>query len=84
MGSDSKPNRDTGVLLGLDALGNVNSAPRLFYLSLLYDAIRVEVEELNIERAVIAGGQLLFLQRGNLLPCSRAEVPRRTRDYQIQ
>lgn len=65
MGSGSKPNRDTGVLLGLDALGNVNSAPRLFDLSLLYDAIRAEVEELNIEGAVIADGQFMLLQRGN-------------------
>ena len=65
MGSGSKPNRDTGVLLGLDALGNVNSAPRLVDLSLLYDAIRAEVEELNIEGAVIAGGQFMLLQRGN-------------------
>ena len=65
MGSGSKPNRDTGVLLGFDLLGNVNSAPRLFDLSLLYDALLAEVEELNIEGAVIAGGQLLLLQRGN-------------------
>ena len=65
MGSGSKPNRDTGILLGLDALGNVNSVPRLFDLSLLYDAIRTEVDGLNIEGAVIAGGQLLLLQRGN-------------------
>jgi hypothetical protein len=65
MGSGSKPNRDTGALLGLDALGNVNSAPRLVDLSLLYDAIRGEVEELNIEGAVIAGGQFMLLQRGN-------------------
>ena len=65
MGSGSKPNRDTGVLLGLDALGNVNSVPRLVDLSLLYEALRAEVDELNIEGAVIAGGQLMLLQRGN-------------------
>ena len=65
IGSGSKPNRDTGVLLGLNATGNVISAPRLVDLSLLYDAIRAEVKELNIEGAVIAGGQLMLLQRGN-------------------
>ena len=65
MGSGSKPNRDTGVLLGLDALGNINSAPRLIDLSLLYDALRAEVDGLNIEGAVIAGGQFVLLQRGN-------------------
>lgn len=65
MGSGSKPNRDTGVLLGLDALGNVNSAPRLIDLSALYNALRDEVDALNIEGAVIAGGQLMLLQRGN-------------------
>ena len=65
MGSGSKPNRDTGVLLGLDALGNVDSAPRLVDFSLLYGALRAEVEGLNIEGAVIAGGQFMLLQRGN-------------------
>jgi hypothetical protein len=65
MGSGSRPNRDTGVLLGLDALGNINSAPRLIDLRLLYDAIRAEVDELNIEGAVIAGGRFILLQRGN-------------------
>ena len=65
MGSGSKPNRETGVLLGLDVFGNVNSAPRLFDLSLLYDALHAEVDGLNIEGAAIAGGKLLLLQRGN-------------------
>ncbi|MCY7387009.1 MAG: hypothetical protein LH481_02940 [Burkholderiales bacterium] len=65
MGSGSTPNRDTGVLLGLDASGNVNAAPRLIDLRLLYDAIRANFNELNIEGAVIAGGQLMLLQRGN-------------------
>ena len=65
MGSGSKPNRDTGILLGLDAWGNVNSAPRLIDLSLLYDALRAEVDGLNIEGAVVAGGQFMLLQRGN-------------------
>ncbi len=69
MGSGSKPNRDTGVLLGLDAVGNtlwnINAAPRLIDLSLLYDAIRAEVDDLNIEGAVIADGRLILLQRGN-------------------
>ncbi len=65
MGSGSKPNRDTGVLLGLGASGNINSAPRLFDLRFLYDALRAEVDGLNIEGAVIAGGQFMLLQRGN-------------------
>jgi hypothetical protein len=65
MGSGSRPNRDMGVLLGLDALGDINSTPRLIDLSLLYDAIRAEVVDLNIEGAVIAGGRFILLQRGN-------------------
>ena len=65
MGSGSKPNRDTGVVLGLDATGNVNSAPKLIDLGLLYDAIRANVNDLNIEGAVIAAGQLMLFQRGN-------------------
>jgi hypothetical protein len=65
MGSGSRPNRDTGVLLGLDVMGNINSAPRLIDLSLLYDAIRAEVVDLNIEGAVIADDRLILVQRGN-------------------
>ncbi len=65
MGSGSKPNRDSGMLLGLDALGNINSAPRLVDLSLLYDSIRAAVDELNVEGAAIVGGQFMLLQRGN-------------------
>jgi hypothetical protein len=65
MGSGSRPNRDTGVLLGLDTLGDINSAPRLIDLRLLYDAIRAEVAELNIEGAAIVGGRFILLQRGN-------------------
>jgi hypothetical protein len=65
MGSGSRPNRYTGVLLGLDTLGDINSAPRLIDLSLLYDAIRAEVVDLNIEGAVIADDRLILVQRGN-------------------
>ena len=64
-GSGSRPNRDTGVLLGLDAVGNINSAPRLIDLSLLYNAIRAEVDDLNIEGVAIANSRLILLQRGN-------------------
>ena len=65
MGSGSKPNRDRGVLLGLEASGRVGSATRLVDLGVLYDALRTEVDELNIEGAVIVGGRLVLLQRGN-------------------
>jgi hypothetical protein len=65
LGSGSKPNRATGVLLGLDANGQVNTAPQHIDLALLYDDLRNEFDALNIEGAVISGDDLVLLQRGN-------------------
>ena len=65
LGSGSKANRETGVVLGLDASGNIDSPPALFDLGALYDEMRDKVGVVNIEGAALAGGQLMLLQRGN-------------------
>jgi hypothetical protein len=65
LGSGSKPNRDAGVIIGLDADGVINTAPRPIELGALYDQLRVELSALNIEGAVVSGADLVLLQRGN-------------------
>lgn len=65
LGSGSKPNREMGVLLGLDASGLINTAPRHIDLSRLYAAFREEIDDLNIEGAVLSGDDVVLLQRGN-------------------
>jgi hypothetical protein len=65
LGSGSKPNRATGVLLGLGANGQVNTEPEHIDFASLYDDLRQEFDVLNIEGAVILGDDIVLLQRGN-------------------
>jgi hypothetical protein len=65
LGSGSKSNRATGVLLGLGANGQVNTAPQQIDFASLYDDLRNEFDALNIEGAVISGNDFVLLQRGN-------------------
>lgn len=65
LGSGSKSNRVIGVLLGLGANGQVNTAPQHIDLASLYEDLRNEFDVLNIEGAVISGDDLVLLQRGN-------------------
>ena len=65
IGSGSTPNRKRGVLLALDEQGRVEGEPRAIDLSQLFAPIGQQIGDLNIEGAVIAGDQLIFLQRGN-------------------
>jgi hypothetical protein len=65
LGSGSKLNRAIGVLLGLGANGEVNSAPQHIDLASLYDDLRNEFDVLNIEGAVVSGADFVLLQRGN-------------------
>lgn len=68
LGSGSRPTRQRGVLLALNAPG----APVPFAtgltqidLSSLYAPLRQQFADLNIEGAFVAGGELCLLQRGN-------------------
>lgn len=65
LGSGSRPNRETAVLVALDALGVPTG--RLAHLSLtpLYAPLRIQFPDLNIEGAFVVSGELRLLQRGN-------------------
>lgn len=65
LGSGSKRNRRTGVLLGLDARGALRGTPRPVDLTAMMDSAKDEFKKLNFEGAVIAGDRFLLLQRGN-------------------
>jgi hypothetical protein len=65
LASGSKPNRRTGVLLGLDASGGLSGAPRPVDLSAPYAALQVRFPALNIEGAVVRGQELVLLQRAS-------------------
>lgn len=66
-GSGSRPNRATGLLLPLDHRDELkkSTAPLLFDLSELYQALECEFGIVNIEGATVRDNQLLLLQRGN-------------------
>jgi hypothetical protein len=69
LGSGSKPARERGVLLALDAKGRVGKdgclPPKRIDLSGLYKCLRETVPLLNIEGCFVANGVLHLLQRGN-------------------
>ena len=65
LASGSKPNRRTGAVLGLDASGAIVGRPRPIDLSDLYIPLELQCPALNIEGAVIAGSELILLQRGS-------------------
>lgn len=74
LGSGSKANRQAGVLLGLDALGQVEGVPRLLDLQALYRPLRERFGDLNIEGAFLLGEEFLLLQRGNQGLAGNAQV----------
>ncbi len=69
LGSGSKPTRERGVLLALDAQGRVGKdgclPPKRIDLSGLYKGLRGTLPLLNIEGCFVANGVLHLLQRGN-------------------
>jgi hypothetical protein len=69
LGSGSKPTRERGVLLALDAQGRVGKdgclPPKRIDLSGLYKGLRETLPLLNIEGCFVANGVLHLLQRGN-------------------
>lgn len=64
LGSGSTDRRCSGVMISLNADGDVGSIRHLD-LKPLFDAITREVEEVNIEGAVVHGDSLLLFNRGN-------------------
>ncbi len=65
LGSGSKPNRETAVLVGLDVQGMPNGRMALVDLAAVYAPLRKRFVDLNIEGALVVSGELLLLQRGN-------------------
>ncbi len=65
LGSGSRDNRSTGILLALNAKGFIAGAPRVLDLSRLFAPIDKAFDDLNIEGAVVFGQYLVLLQRGN-------------------
>jgi hypothetical protein len=64
LGSGSRPNRDTGVLIALRADAEPALRVRRFDLKPLYEPLRALLGEINIEGAMVLGDALVLLNRG--------------------
>jgi hypothetical protein len=65
LGSGSKRNRDRGFFWELRADGSLEGEPRAIDLQPLYDKLREQIDELNIEGASVLGGRFALFHRGN-------------------
>jgi hypothetical protein len=65
LGSGSRPNRQRGVLVDLDAQSQPQCPVREIDLEPLFAPLRQRFGELNIEGAFLAGTDFCLLQRGN-------------------
>jgi hypothetical protein len=65
LGSGSTPKRDRGFAWGLGADGGLDGEPVELDLHPLYELLRGDLEELNVEGAAVMGDELWLLQRGN-------------------
>jgi hypothetical protein len=74
LGSGSKRKRCSGVLLGLDARGQLDGTAIEIDLAPLYGKLDDRIGSLNIEGAVALGEELVLLQRGNKGACLNARV----------
>jgi hypothetical protein len=64
LGSGSRPNRNTGVLIPLGAAGEPLAGVLHFDLQALYEPLRAALGEINIEGAMLLGDELVLLNRG--------------------
>jgi hypothetical protein len=65
LGSGSKRTRDKGFMWELDADGSLRGDPRTVDLHPLYERLREEIDELNIEGAAVLDDALWLFHRGN-------------------
>lgn len=67
LGSGSKPNRQTGVLVALEELGTPSGHIATVDLAALYAPLRAQFADLNIEGIFMShdDGELILLHRGN-------------------
>lgn len=64
LGSGSRLNRNTGVVIPLSAEGEPSERVLRFDLSPVYEPLREALGEINIEGAMVIGDALLLLNRG--------------------
>ena len=74
LGSGSRRNRRMGALLGLDERGAVHGSPRVVDFSPLLAPLGEQFPALNIEGAVVSGGELRLFQRGNKRDAENAVI----------
>jgi hypothetical protein len=65
LGSGSKPTRDRGFFWRLGADGALEGEPRTIDLKPLYEHLRGEIEDLNVEGAAVLDGHFALFHRGN-------------------
>lgn len=65
LGSGSAPDRDKGTLLMLTADHKPEKDFEIVELGRLYDKLRSDIEDLNIEGVAVVGNDFRLLQRGN-------------------
>jgi hypothetical protein len=83
LGSGSRKNRQTGLIIGLSARGKVAKGVRRFDLRPLYKPLRDQLgSEINIEGAVVTADAFLLLNRGVAGKSVNAVAYYRLRDLQ--
>jgi hypothetical protein len=65
LGSGSTPERDRGFAWALGPDGGLDGDPVELDLKPLYELLRKDLKELNVEGAAVMGDELWLLQRGN-------------------
>jgi hypothetical protein len=65
IGSGSRPNRQRAVLLALDEVGEPQGPPRDVDFAPLFMPLRSTFDDLNVEGAFLAGGDMCVLHRRN-------------------
>lgn len=64
LGSGSRPNRNTGVVIPLSAGGKPLAGVLHFDMQALYEPLRAALGEINIEGAMVLGKEFVLLNRG--------------------
>lgn len=65
LGSGSKSSRESGVIISLNSIGEIDDNVEIINLDPLYDELKEEFGKLNIEGAVIIDNDIILFQRGN-------------------
>ncbi len=81
LGSGSRPTRERGVVVALDAHGTPRTPGTTFDLAPTYAALRQRLGSLNIEGAFVLGRELVLLQRGHAGARANLAVHYRLRDW---